>query len=189
VIFTSSEAATLYLFASHHFNSDCAPVQQKGLVTSNPILPRSASILTLLLSLICPTVAWCALGDTVSSVEADRVKMKGAVRVQQVNGIEVHEISDDHGTHVREFVSPQGSVFAVAWEGQFIPDLQQVLGKYFDQYSEAVRAQKASYVGRRPLNIQLPGLIVQMTGHMRAYSGRAYVPAMVPAGVALDSIR
>jgi Protein of unknown function (DUF2844) len=156
-------------------------------VASYPTVPRSAYVLVLL-SLICPAFAWCALGDTVSSVEADRVQMRGAVRVQQVNGISVHEISDDHGTQVREFVSPQGSVFAVAWQGQFIPDLQQVLGKYFDQYSEAVRAQKASYVGRRPINIQLPGLVVQMTGHMRAYSGRAYLPAMVPTGVALDSI-
>jgi hypothetical protein len=156
----------------------------------NPsIVSRFVWAATLSFALIFPTFGWCALGDTVFSVEADRAKMKGAVRVQQVNGIAVHEISDVHGTQVREFVSPAGSVFAVAWHGQFIPDLQQVLGKYFEQYSEAVRAQKASYVGRRPLNIQLPGLVVQMTGHMRAYSGRAYVPAMVPAGVTLDSIR
>ena len=156
---------------------------------NHSIAPRFVRAATLFLALTFSTFGWCALGDTVSSVEADRVKMKGAVQVQQVNGIAVHEISDAHGTQVREFVSPSGSIFAVAWQGQFIPDLQQVLGKYFDQYSEAVRAQKASYVGRRPLNIQLPGLVVQMTGHMRAYSGRAYVPAMVPAGVAPDSIR
>ena len=74
-------------------------------------------------------------------------------------------------------------------KGQFIPDLQLLFGNYFDQYSEAAKAQKASYVGRRPLNVQLPGLVVQMSGHMRAYSGRAFLPGMLPQGVAADSIR
>jgi len=31
--------------------------------------------------------------------------------------------------------------------------------------------------------------VVETWGHMRAMRGRAYVPALVPAGVALDEIR
>lgn len=153
-------------------------------------ITQSFRFIALMLALFAfTTPSWCALGDNVSSVEADRVHMKGVVQVRQANGIAIHEISDAHGTQVREFVSPSGTVFAVAWQGQFIPDLQQVLGKYFDQYSDAARAQKVSYVGRRPLNIQLPALVVQMAGHMRAYSGRAFVPGMIPPGVDMDSIR
>jgi hypothetical protein len=132
---------------------------------------------------------FAALGDNVSSVKADQARMKGTVRVTQAQSFEIHEITAEHGTVVREFVSPEGNVFGVAWKGQFIPDLQLLFGNYFDQYSEAARAQKASYVGRRPLNVQLPGLVVQMSGHMRAYSGRAFLPGMLPQGVAADSIR
>lgn len=133
--------------------------------------------------------AWGALGDNLASVQADQSHMKGTVRVTQSQQFAVHEITAQQGTVVREFVSLDGTVFAVAWQGQFIPDLEQLLGKYFDQYSEAAKAEKASYVGRRPLNVQLPGLVVQMSGHMRAYSGRAYLPGLLPHGVAADSIR
>ncbi len=142
-----------------------------------------------LLVLLASHSAFAALGDNVSSVKADQARMKGTVRVTQAQSFEIHEITAEHGTVVREFVSPEGNVFGVAWKGQFIPDLQQLFGNYFDQYSEAAKAQKASYVGRRPLNVQLPGLVVQMSGHMRAYSGRAFLPGMLPQGVAADSIR
>jgi hypothetical protein len=136
-----------------------------------------------------PHSVFAALGDNVSSVKADQTEMKGAIRVTQAHSFAIHEITAEHGTVVREFVSPDGTVFGVAWQGQFIPNLQQLLGKYFDQYSEAAIAQKASYVGRRPLNVQLPGLVVQMSGQMRAYSGRAFLPRIVPQGVVTDSIR
>jgi hypothetical protein len=142
-----------------------------------------------LLVLLASHSVFAALGDNVSSVKADQARLKGTVRVTQAQSLEIHEITAEHGTVVREFVSPEGNVFGVAWKGQFIPDLQQLFGNYFDQYSEAAKAQKASYVGRRPLNVQLPGLVVQMSGHMRAYSGRAFLPGMLPQGVAADSIR
>ena len=147
-------------------------------------------ILQACLLLVCISQsAFAALGDNVSSVKADQAQMKGTIRVTQSQSFAIHEITAEHGTIVREFVSPDGNVFGVAWQGQFIPDFQQLFGKYFDQYSEAAKAQKASYVGRRPLNVQLPGLVIQMSGHMRAYSGRAFLPGMVPQGVAADSIR
>ena len=142
-----------------------------------------------LLVLLASHSTFAALGDNVSSVKADQARMKGTLRVTQTQSFEVHEITAEHGTVVREFVSPEGNVFGVVWKGQFIPDLQQLYGNYFDQYSEAAKAQKASYVGRRPLNVQLPGLVVQMSGHMRAYSGRAFLPGMLSQGVAADSIR
>jgi hypothetical protein len=133
--------------------------------------------------------AFAALGDNVASVQADQASMRGSLRVTQTQSAAIHEIAGEQGTVVREFVSPQGTVFAVAWEGQFIPDLQQLLGKHFEEYSAAVKAQKAAYVGRRPLNVQIPRLVVQMSGHMRAYSGRAFLPGMLPQGFAADSIR
>jgi len=141
------------------------------------------------LMLLLPFRAWAALGGDVSSVHNDIARMKGTLRVQQGESYAVHEIKAQTGTVVREYVSPTGTVFAVSWGGPFVPDMQQLLGAYFQQYSAAVKAQKASHVGRRPINIQEPGLVVQAGGHMRSYSGRVYVPGLVPEGVKAEDIR
>jgi hypothetical protein len=140
-----------------------------------------------MLGLCLPALA--ALGGDVSTVEADRVNMKAEMKVTQAGAYAVHEMKAPGGTVVREFVSPAGRVFAVAWHGSSIPDMQQLLGAYFQQYSAAAQAGKAGHPGRRPLNIQLPGLIVQTGGHMRAYFGRAYVPGMLPGNVTADEIK
>jgi hypothetical protein len=79
-------------------------------------------------------------------------------------------------------------VFGVAWQGPFVPDLHQLLGAYFDHYAATIKAHKATYVGRRPLNIEAPGLVIQTSGHIRGYAGRVYVPALVPTGTKLEEL-
>lgn len=130
-----------------------------------------------------------ALGDTVNSVQSDAQRMKASVRVQQAANYTVHELLGEGGTTVREYVSPQGKVFAVSWQGPVRPDLQQLLGPYYQQAVQAVQQDKAQRVGRRPISIQQPNLVVQMGGHQRAFSGRAYLPDMVPNAVAKEEIR
>jgi hypothetical protein len=133
--------------------------------------------------------AHAALGGDVSSVEADRVHMNAEVNVTQNHGYDVHEIKAPGGTIVDEYVSPSnGRIFAVAWHGPFVPEMQQILGAYFQQFSAALQAQKKTY-GRHVLNIQESGLVVQSAGHMRAYWGRAYVPEMLPQGITADEIK
>ena len=44
------------------------------------------------------------------------------------------------GTTVREYVSSNGTVFAVAWQGPWLPDLRQMLGPYFDDYQRALQS-------------------------------------------------
>jgi hypothetical protein len=139
--------------------------------------------------LALPFPAYASLGGSADSIEADRAAMKGQVQARQDAAFSVHEIQGTHGMVVREYVSPDGIVFAVAWQGPFAPDLQQLLGSYFDMYVAGVKEQKASYVGRRPLNLQLPGLVVQRWGHLRAESGRAYIPEKVPLGVKVEGLR
>ncbi|MGD1082780.1 MAG: DUF2844 domain-containing protein [Candidatus Sulfotelmatobacter sp.] len=149
-------------------------------------LISSLMLLAGLLGFSCPALA--ALGGDVSSVEADRAHMKASIQVTQADGYDVHQMRIDGGTVVKEYVSPEGRVFAVTWQGPFVPDMQQVLGSYFQRYSLALQAQKKRY-GRAPLSIQQPGLVVQTGGHMRAYFGRAYVPEMVPTGVRAETIK
>jgi hypothetical protein len=133
--------------------------------------------------------AFGELGGDATSVQVDQARMKGTLRSLQKEAYAVHEITTSAGTLVREYVSPAGKVFAVAWQGAFVPDFQQLFGTYFEQYSEGAKSQRELHAGRRPLFIQQPGLVVQTGGHMRAYTGRAYVPEMLPQGVSVDAIR
>jgi len=129
-----------------------------------------------------------ALGGDGSSVEADRARMKASVKTTQSDAYSVQEMQAPGGMVINEYVAPSGRVFAVAWHGPFVPDMRQILGTYFQQYSAALQAQPKRY-GRRPLNIQQSGLVVQASGRMRAYWGRAYVPEMLPDGITADEIK
>jgi hypothetical protein len=142
-----------------------------------------------LLMLTLPLPALAALGGDVSSVQEDQAQMKGTLKTTEAQAYTVHEITTAGNTVVKEYVSPAGKVFAITWRGQFIPNMQQLLGTYFDQYAQAAKAQRESHPGHRPLNIQQPGLVFQNGGHMRSYVGRAYVPDMVPQGVNVDALQ
>lgn len=126
------------------------------------------------------------LGGNVSGIQADQEHMKGTRKVSTTATHSMHEIQAPTGTKVREFVSPAGKVFAVAWDGPSTPDLRQLLGQYFDQYEQAIQNKRP---GRVPLSIKNGNLVVEARGHMRSFSGRAYLPVMVPQGVATESIR
>jgi len=134
--------------------------------------------------LIISLPAFAELGGDEASVETDQVHMEGMRRIARAPAYSVHEIQAPTGSVVREYVSPAGKVFAVAWEGPVLPDLQQVLGPYFDRLAHARNNRN----GRGPLVIHEPGLVVHSGGHMRAFVGRAYLPDMLPAGVEVESI-
>jgi len=132
--------------------------------------------------------AMAALGGDVSSVQEDQAHMKAALQIRTGQAYTVHELHQESGTVVKEFISPAGKVFAVSWSGPFIPDLRQLLGEYFDKFSQAAQT-RAQRPGRTPLMIEQDGLVVQTGGHMRAFTGRAYLTDKLPEGVSTDAIR
>lgn len=135
--------------------------------------------------------AAAGLGDTVASVESDRLSMKGQVRARSEAGYSVQEITAAAGTLVREYVSPAGIVFAVSWNGPAKPNLQQTLGSYFTQYQAAANAQRAQagqHRGHNHLELRTPSLIVHAGGHMREYYGIAYAPALMPSNVSISDL-
>jgi len=129
--------------------------------------------------------AFAALGGDATSVQTDLVKMKGALRITSSAGFTVHEITTSYGTVVREYLTPADKVFAVSWRGPMIPDLRQMLGDYYGQYEQAA---SAPHIGHRHLVIDQPGLVVQSSGRMRAYSGRAWVPSLLPQSFPVNQI-
>jgi hypothetical protein len=144
--------------------------------------------------LALPFPASAVLGDTAASVLNDQARMKGTLRSVDNHTYVMHEITSPSGTVVREFVSPQGAVFGVAWEGQFPPDLQQLLGPYYQQAAQAQAAAGQSDTQqprrrRAPVFVETPGLVLYETGHVRSFHGQAYIPQLVPQGVQTSDIR
>jgi hypothetical protein len=141
-------------------------------------------------TLAFPIPASASLGDDIESMKADQARMKGVRRTMRSELYTVHEIKASNGTVVREYVSSAGKIFAIAWQGPFIPDLRQLLGRYSDRFSKASQSRNNNRPRvRGPLLIQEPGLVVHSGGHMRAYFGRAYVPDQVPQGVKIEDIK
>jgi len=154
---------------------------------------RWGGVLLIMLGLTLPGFA--ALGGTVDSVAEDQAHMRATMSITHSAQFSVHELKTGSRLVIREYVSEDGRVFGVAWQGPFLPDMQQILGTYFQQYSVAAQeARKAQDVqtrsfGRRPLSIREPGLVVDSSGHLRAHAGRAYDPSLLPDGVSADVIR
>jgi hypothetical protein len=133
--------------------------------------------------------AWAALGARVDSVQSDQEQMKGTRRVTTTAAYSVHEIQAATGTMVREFVSPAGMVFAVAWNGPVPPDMRQLMGQYFEQFTQQDQQAAEGKRARGRVAIRQEDLVVEAGGHMRWFTGRAYLPQMMPQGVASTDIK
>lgn len=117
---------------------------------------------------------------------SDQAHMKASVRVLVTSSYAIHEMSMAGGTTVRQFASPAGTVFAVTWQG-FSPDLQQLLGEYFDEYLAAASSPHARR--GRGVYVDTGDLVVETGGHMRFAVGRAYLRSKVPQGVDVNALR
>ncbi len=140
------------------------------------------------LSLCCGGTARAALGGGPVSVNADAAAFTGVDHLTPMQQYDVHEITWGNGMSIREFMSRGGIVFAVTWTGPAMPDLQTVLGVNYSSYVAAL-AQVHQRARQRSLRIAAHGLIVETEGHLRAYSGRAYLPELLPAGTPSSDLR
>jgi hypothetical protein len=140
---------------------------------------------SVLLALAFP--AWASLGDNVTSIQSDSAHMKGSLRSVATQNYVTHEIQVPTGQVVREFVSHDGTVFGVAWDGPFQPDLQQLLGSYFEPVKQAFAAQQRH--GQGPVSIETSGFVFRSGGHARSFHGSAYLPAKIPQGVDVSQIQ
>ncbi|MBV9481723.1 MAG: DUF2844 domain-containing protein [Acidobacteria bacterium] len=150
-------------------------------------LHRSLLLLCISLLSLGAHSAWATLGRDANSLDEDQVRMKAALRMARSGAdYSVHELKTPTGTVVREYVSPAGKIFGVAWQGPWLPDFHQILGDYFDPVMQAPRDRRQ---GRGPLVIKQPGVVFESAGHMRSFFGRAYVPDLLPEGVSADVVQ
>jgi hypothetical protein len=154
-------------------------------------LHRSAAAIALLASgaaLLAGAPCRAALGGDAAGVAADQSAFHGELSSIETPRYRMQEISTAAGMRVREYSDAGGLIFAVVWSGPAVPDLRRLLGAYYGEYAAALLKGK-------PLGIRRSALIagqsvnVELAGHMRAYGGRAYLTAQIPAGVSIQEIR
>jgi hypothetical protein len=147
---------------------------------------RWAMSLPLLLAIGIPPAS-ATLGGAANTVNADEAKLQAVRHVARSAAThELHELTLASGTIVREYVAPSGAVFAVTWQGPFKPDLEQLLGAYFPRLVAAGQLPRADH---RALAVRAPDVVIESGGRMRAFTGRAYLPEMVPATVSVGELR
>jgi len=136
-------------------------------------------------SACAPHVARAALGEPEATISDEAQQQHASLKSTERANYRVHDLSLPSGTVLREFVTPGGNVFAVAWSGPVIPNLRQALGRYYDTFAAAAAARHG---GRHPLVIHQDDLVMRSSGHMRAFRGLAYLPQALPAGVTADEL-
>jgi hypothetical protein len=140
--------------------------------------------------LLLPAPAAASLGGDGSTVDRDRVQMRGSlVRIMRADTHVMQEMRTPSGVVVREYVSSTGTVFAVSWQGAWTPDLQQVLGTYYGRYIQRAQEVQRARRSRGPVSVQDDDFVIQVGGHQRSFSGVAYLPGRMPAGFNFQSVR
>jgi len=151
-----------------------------GRVSSAVVAARHA-ILALAGAGIAATASAGLGGDYVSLARDREVLHAGPERVVSTVAFDRHEFTTASGARVREYVSRNGAIFAVTWSGPTCPDLRTVLG---EQYAEFVAAAKINRHNHHLLTISAPELAMVSRRLQRGFAGRAYLPALMPAGLA-----
>ena len=147
------------------------------------------TLVIILIHVTAGTPVWAVLGQAKASVEKDHAAMGGQVRSKLAQGYSVETITVA-GMSIKEYVSSDGTVFAVAWRGTGVPNLRLLFGTYFDEYLDALtELQNKKPRIRRPLMLKTANLVVERSGHARNTWGRAFIPSRLPAMVSPKDIQ
>jgi hypothetical protein len=99
-----------------------------------PVILISLICLVFSLTLLFVQQAQAALGESADSIASDKnVLLAKRSSTRTSSKYTVHEIQSEANT-VREYVSPSGVVFGIAWNGLTHPDLTPLLGNYASEH-------------------------------------------------------
>ena len=140
-----------------------------------------------LLAPAAPSMA--ALGGTLDTSRNDLFRRKAAVvGTQQQSTYTRQSLQTESGTGIHQYAAIDGTIFLVTWQGLRMPDLKSLFGEYYDQYRVHLEARRARGL-RGPVALRSDALVVESVGRMGDFNGRAYVPALAPAGLDLGALQ
>lgn len=147
---------------------------------------KSIALLVTFFTTLLPAVTHAALGAAPTPASSVPYTLLATSRPATNLPYSVQETQNADGVTVREYVLPDRIVFAVTWQGPVRPDMSALLGSYFPSF--------ANPPASRP---QGSGALIQTDGDFRIESfgrkghffGKAYLPALIPAGVNVDALQ
>jgi len=149
---------------------------------------RQGAVTALLLALaLSPALALGALGRQAESTDVDQKMLQARKAIRPGTEFTVHELTLPSGTVVREFVGPDGRVFAVAWRGPTLPALKQIFGD--DNLQRFLSSPPEQRSPRKSRTVRSQDLVVHSTGSARFFTGFAYIPLLMPRSVREEDIR
>jgi hypothetical protein len=137
------------------------------------ILPAGAA----LACFVGAAPARATLGADVSSVAVNHANLGGVVHVTPLGQGERHELTLPSGVVVRQYVVG-GTVYAIAWSGPRPPNLRELLGTYFSKLDGGSGGSSHHRMSLKGADFR-----VETMAHRGSFTGRAWVPSLVPAGV------
>jgi hypothetical protein len=141
----------------------------------------SARLVSLIGLAIVAAPAFAGLGEHVSTIAKDQRSLKAAAaQVTRSAAYERHALRSANGVEVVEFAGRDGQVFAVHFTGPAMPDLKVLLGNRYSEYAAAVHPSPTTHKIYTHSSGTLELAIVKLP---RGFTGSAYVPGAVPAGV------
>jgi len=137
--------------------------------------------------------AQAALGLSMSSGKSPSIAASGSA-LPSVSLKSTHPLitsrstTHENGLVVTEYAGTNSVVFAVQWTGPVLPELNVLLDKYFGVFqTEVAKSRKYRNIGS-PLRIDTPELVAQSFGRMGNFTGMAFAPALIPAGVNINEV-
>lgn len=128
------------------------------------------------------------LGGAPRSTGASGPAVSAKAAATLASSYTVSKTTLDNGTTISEYASPAGLVFALSWEGPFMPDLGSLLGSYFSAFKTQADASRTTRNIGTPVGIDAGKVVVRSSGRMRNYSGYAYAPDLIPSGVTISDV-
>jgi Protein of unknown function (DUF2844) len=140
--------------------------------------------IALAIATFLPLASHATLGGAPSAASAAPKSLRPML--QNTAAYSVHASVDADDVTVREYTLPDNIVFAVTWQGPVRPDMSALLGSYFQRF---VSASEGRAHGTGPMIDRSGDLVIQSAGRPGYFSGKAYVPRLVPANVSADDLQ
>jgi hypothetical protein len=149
---------------------------------------RKTTLSVLLILILAHIPAWAVLGQNEATVTTDQQQMKSEDHVQDLQAYKVHELTTANGPTVREYVSPQGVVFGIAWQGRSMLNVTGFLGTYVENLQTATPSQ-TQIRHLRGVTVKTSDFVFTNFCRMRICTGKAYVPSLVPNNISAEVVR
>ncbi len=133
--------------------------------------------------LALPLASQAELGGNLASINQEQKTFGSSLSSAPQTGYTIYTQTINPGLVIKEYLTTNGNVFAVAWKGPNLPNFQVVLGAYYANYLTALQNNP------RAIFFQDDNIVIESGGMMGGYVGRAYLPKQFPAGITPANIQ